>query len=79
MPIHYIEGTKRFTMTRKSTMVTQCCVCKKIFDRETNEWIKTTKIYTQVTHTYCPKCLEISRQILGLKPRPANVSSNLSR
>ncbi len=60
-------------------MVIQCCVCKKIFSHETNEWIQTNKIYTQVSHTYCPQCLEMSRRILGLKPRPANVSSNISR
>ncbi len=75
MSINYIEQIKDYTKTRKSAMVTQCCVCKKILNRETNEWILTTKIYTQVSHTYCPKCLEISRKILGLKPRSANLSS----
>lgn len=79
MTINYIEGTIEYTKTRKSAMITQCCVCKKIFDRETNEWIHTTKVYTQVSHTYCPKCLEMSRRILGLKPRPANLTSNISQ
>jgi len=79
VPIHYIEGTIEYTKTRKSTMVTQCCVCKKILNRETNEWIHTTKIHDPITHTYCPECLEMSRRILGLKPRPANLSSNLTK
>lgn len=60
-------------------MVTQCCVCKKILNRETNEWIHTQKVYTQVSHTYCPQCLEISRQLLGLKPRPKNLVPHLSQ
>ncbi|HOQ32892.1 MAG TPA: hypothetical protein PLA12_10320 [Candidatus Hydrogenedens sp.] len=60
-------------------MVTQCCVCKKILNRETNEWIHTTKIHDPITHTYCPECLEMSRRILGLKPRPANLTSNLTK
>lgn len=60
-------------------MVRQCCVCKKIFNRDTNEWIQTNKMYTRVSHTYCPKCLEVSRQILGLKPRPASIVSNIAK
>jgi len=50
-------------------MVTQCCMCKKILNRETNEWIQPTKHYEKVSHTYCPHCVEVSRKLLGLKPR----------
>lgn len=58
-------------------MVTQCCLCKRVLDREKNKWVNPGNVdMLKVTHTYCPTCIEITRRLFGLKPRGASVSPN---
>ncbi|MCX8064272.1 MAG: hypothetical protein N3G21_03785 [Candidatus Hydrogenedentes bacterium] len=59
-------------------MVTQCCVCKKILDKDRNKWIYLPNAeFSKVTHTYCPSCIEITRKLFGLKPRKPQSPSNI--
>lgn len=58
-------------------MVTQCCVCKKVYDKERKEWINPERVNMSkmVTHTYCPTCIEATRKLFGLKPRNMPLST----
>lgn len=61
-------------------MVTQCCVCKKILDKEKNEWVPPSKVdFTKVTHTYCPHCIEVTRRLFGIRSRNPRLSSVSSK
>jgi hypothetical protein len=44
-------------------MTVQCCMCKKV--KHQNDWVlRTLQAARDVSHTYCPQCLELSKVTL---------------
>jgi len=54
-------------------MTIQCCVCKKVKDEES--WTKQQVVSPKdVSHTYCPICLNRSRADFAKEVQRANLS-----
>lgn len=50
-------------------MTVQCCICKKV--KEENTWVgRVPHVPREVSHTYCPQCLELSKAAMVREMAP---------